>query len=107
MNAPIHPEQADAAMPTREQVTDLLCRYPKVSDAEARLIVRFLRTGRHLDVGMLTGDEALKPQLERFMDEHGKHLRVGASETAAVVATIAGLLLACWIIWETIKPGSL
>jgi hypothetical protein len=105
MNAPTHLEQAP--MLTREQVADLLCRYPRVSDAEARLILRFLRSGRHLDVGMLTGDEALKPQLDLFMDDHGRHLRVGAGETAAVVASIAGFLVACLLVWEAIKPGAL
>ena len=94
MNAPTHLEQAP--MLTREQVADLLSRYPRVSDAEARLILRFLRSGRHLDVGMLTGDEQLKPQLDLFM-----------AETAAVVATIAGFLVACWLVWEAIKPGAL
>lgn len=107
MNAPNRLDQADAAILTREQAADLLSRYPRVSDAEAKLILRFLRTGRHLDVGMLTGDEALKPQLDRFMDDHGKHLRVSAGETAAVVAAIAGFLVACWLVWEVIKPGSL
>lgn len=107
MNAPKPLEQADAAILTRAQAADLLFRYPHVSDAEAKLILCFLRTGRHLDVGMLTGDEALKPQLDRFMDDHGKHLRVSAGETAALAAAIAGFLVACWLVWEVIKPDAL
>ena len=92
---------------TREQAADLLFRYPRVSEAEARLILGFLRNGRHLDVGMVTGDERLRPQLDSFMDDHGKHLRVGFGEATAVIAAIAGFLLACWFVWETVKPGSI
>lgn len=89
----------------RDQVAGLLVRYPRVSDAEVRLILDFLRTGRHLDVGLLCGDDALQPQLDSFMDDHGKHLRVSVVEGAAVIATIAGLLVACWFVWEAVKPG--
>jgi hypothetical protein len=96
-----HPPQASL---TREQAADLLYRYPRVSEAEAKLILGFLRNGRHLDVGMLTGDECLRPQLDRFMTDHAKHFRVGVGEATAVVAAIAGFLGFCWLIWELVKP---
>lgn len=90
---------------TREQAADLLYRYPHVSDEEAKAILTFLRKGRHLDVGMLTADESLKPQLESFMAKHSKHFRVGFGEGTALVAGIIALLALCWVIWEAIKPG--
>jgi hypothetical protein len=89
------------------EVAELVQRYPKVSDFEAKQILRFLRTGRHLDVGMLTADESLKPQLDRFMADYGKELRVGFWEGFAVVAAIAAFLAACWIVWEAVKPATL
>ncbi len=92
---------------TRQEAADLLTRYPHVSDGEAKQIVTFLRTGKHLDVGMLTADEALKPQLDRFMADHSKHLRVGFFEGAGVVAAIAGFLALCWLLWEAVKPAAL
>jgi hypothetical protein len=91
----------------REDIADLLYRYPRVSDAEAKRIVTFLRKGRHLDVGMLAGDDALKPQLDLFMADHAKHFRLSFAEAAGVTAAIAGFLALCWLIWELIKPATL
>lgn len=105
MNAYARREEARALRLTRQQAADLLSRYPHVSDAEAKRILAFLRTGRHLDVGMLTADEQLKPRLDSFMHDHRKHLRVGIGEGAAVVAAIAGFLVICWLIWEALRPG--
>jgi hypothetical protein len=107
MNAhyPSHPSGESTL--TRDQAAELLRRYPRVSDGEAKAIVTFLRKGRHLDVGMLTADERLKPQLDGFMADHGKHLRVGAGEATVLIAAIAGLFFALSLIWEAIKPGTI
>jgi hypothetical protein len=104
MNA--HNPQKDIGAPrlTREQAADLLCRYPNVSDAEAKLILTFLRKGRHLDVGMLTADTGLKPQLDRFMDDHSKQFRVGFGEGTLVVAAIVGFFVVCFLVWEAMRP---
>jgi hypothetical protein len=106
MNAHRTPEEIRASRLTREQVADLLNRYPHVSNVEAEAIVAFLRRGRHLDIGILTADEKLKPRLDAFMEQHARHFRVSIGEAAAVIAAIAGLLVACWLVWETIKPGA-
>ena len=106
MNAQI-PGRTSRLDLTREQAADLLARYPRVSDSEAKAIVAFLRKGRHLDVGMLTGDEALKPQLDSFMNDHGKELRLGLGEATAAIVGIGGLLFLCSLIWELVKPGAL
>jgi hypothetical protein len=92
---------------TRDEAADLLSRYPNVSDDEAKAITTFLRKGRHLDVGMVTADERLKPQLDGFMADHGKQLRVGAGEATVLIAAIAGLFFALSLIWEAIKPGTI
>jgi hypothetical protein len=89
------------------EIADLVRRYPQVSAPEAKQILGFLRTGRHLDVGMLTADDSLKPQLDLFMADHAKHLRVGFWEGSAVVVAIAGFLVICWLIWEALKPAAL
>jgi len=107
MNANTRREYARAIRLTRQEVADLLHRYPHVSDDEAGRIVTFLRKGRHLDVGMLTGDEALKPHLDRFMVDHAKHFRLSVGEATGVTAAIVALLGFCWLIWEVIKPATL
>ena len=91
---------------SREQAADLLSRYPHVSDSEVKLILGFLRNGRHLDVGILTADEKLKPHLDSFMADHARHFRVGLLEGSAVVAVIAGFLLFCLIIMEAMTPAA-
>ena len=106
MNAHTRHDEARAVRATRQQAADLLARYPHVSDAEAKQILAFLRHGRHLDVGMLTADESLKPQLDRFTADHAKHLRVGFIEGAGVVAGIVGFLALCWLVWEAIGPSA-
>ena len=92
---------------TREQASDLIARYPHVTDAEAKLILTFLRKGRHLDLGILSADERLKPQLDSFTADHARHLRVGIGEASALVAAIAGFLALCWLVWEAVKPAAL
>jgi hypothetical protein len=98
---------AATAMLTREQAADLISRYPHISEAEIRMVLAFLRKGRHLDLGILTADEALKPQRDSFTADHAKHLRVGVGEASAVVAAIVGFLGLCWLVWEAVKPAAL
>jgi len=107
MNAYTSDQEVREFQLTRQQAADLLYRYPNVSEAEAKLIIVFLRKGRHLDVGMLIADERLKLYLDRFMGDHARHFRIGLGEAAAVIAMIAGFLVICWLVWEAIKPGSL
>lgn len=107
MNAHHPHEKGRASRLTREQAANLLYRYPNVSEAEANAILNFLRKGRHLDVGILTADEQLKPQLDSFMSDHAKQFRVGVVEGSAVVAAIAGFLAICWLIWKTVEPAAL
>ena len=67
---------------------------------ENREILEFMKTGRHLDIGLLTSDEKLQPNLDAFMEDHKKHFRVSIREAAAVVVLIAAFLFAFWLFWE-------
>jgi len=107
MNAPIRPGHSHASGLSRDEAARLLSRYPRVTDAEAKLILGFLRHGRHLDVGMLIGDEKLKPHLDRFKEDHASHFRLGFGEGAIVAGAIAAFLIICALIWEAAKPAAL
>jgi hypothetical protein len=107
MNAHFRRENARALRITRQEIADLLKRYPHVSDEEANLVVAFLRKGRHLDVGILTGDDKLKPHLDRFMADHSRHFRLSIGEATGATAAILAVLGFCWFIWELIKPATL
>ena len=102
MTAHARREEARALRLDRQQAADLLHRYPRVSDAETKQVIDFLRTGRHLDIGMLTSDRKLKPKLDRFMDDHARHLRITFLETAALLGAIAVFLTICWLVWEAV-----
>lgn len=96
----MHAEEARALRADRQHVAALIDRYPRLSEEETKEIITFLRTGRHLDVGMLTGDEALKPKLEAFMAEQKQHFRLKWTESLAVTAGIFGVPTAAWALWE-------
>ncbi len=91
---------------TRERVTALLGRYPDVSKEENRAILDFMKTGRHLDIGLLTSNDSLRPKLDAFMEDHKWHFRVSFGEAAAIVSMIAAFLLAAWLFWELIGPNA-
>ncbi len=100
MNYPAMHEEVRGLRADRERVADLLSRYPKVTADESAEILTFLRTGRHLDVGLLTSNEKLQPQLDAFMEQHKSHFRVKWGETMLVVAGIVALIAIFWLIWE-------
>jgi len=88
-------------------VAALLGRYPDVSKDENRVILEFMKNGRHLEIGLLTSNESLRPKLDAFMEDHKKHFRVSFGEAAAIVAMIGAFLLAAWLFWELIGPNAL
>ena len=100
MNAHAKRRKVRALRATRERVASLLARYPRATDDDVAEIVEFLRTGRHLDIGLLTADDELRPKLDAFMEEHKQHLRLKIGEVAAVVALIAAFLFTCWLLWS-------
>jgi hypothetical protein len=92
---------------SHERVAELLAHYPKVSKNDNREILEFMKNGRHLEIGLLTSDEKLRPNLDAFMEDHKKHFRVSFGEATAVVAMIGAFLLASWLFWELAVPGPL
>ena len=101
MNAKRRHREVRAVRATRERVSRLLSRYPAISDRDVAEIVQFLRTGRHLDLGLLTADEDVRPRLEAFMEQHKKHFRLTWKEAAVILAGIAAFVLACWLMLST------
>ena len=87
---------------TSERVADLVSRYPGVTEDEVREIARFMRTGRHLEIGLLTADATIRPQLDAFMEDHKADFRVKWWETAAVTGGIMLVLLTFWLVREAL-----
>ena len=93
-------EQVRALRFDRERIAGLIGRYPTISPDETSEVLRFLRYGRHLDVGLLTSNDGLKPKLDAFMDDHKHHFRVSFLESSVVIAAIATILFGLWLAWE-------
>ena len=86
----------------RQRASDLIGRYPLITDAEVREIVTFLKTGRQLEIGLLTSDPALRPRLDDFMAEHKAEFRLKWSESVAVAAGVFGVPTGLWLLWEAL-----
>ena len=97
-----HVEDVRAERSTVNRVAELVRRYPHVSDKDRREILAFMRTGRHLDIGLLTANDNLRPNLDRFMHDHKRHLSLTAGEVMAVTAGIGLLLGMLWLVWAAI-----
>lgn len=82
-----------------ERIAELVSRYPGVSDGEAKEIVSFMRNGRHVDVGLLTANDAIRQNLDAFMADHKPDFQVKWSETALVSGAIAAALVVFWFLW--------
>ena len=95
---------ADAERVSRQQIADMLARYPDLSPTEVAEIVDFLRNGRQLEIGLLTCNQSIRPQLDAFMVEHRRKLSLGAVETAGLVGGLMALLAGCWLLWEMFGP---
>jgi hypothetical protein len=97
---PSHIEEVRAVRASRERAAQLLARYPEVSDEDRREILQFLKTGRHLDIGLLTSSDRLRPKFDAFMADHKAHFRLRWEEGIALIAGIAALLAIAWLVWE-------
>jgi|SoimicmetaTmtHAB_FD_contig_31_21598944_length_1658_multi_4_in_0_out_0_3 hypothetical protein len=97
-----HLKAVDDVRSRRDRVAELVGRYPDISDRDRREILSFMREGRHLDIGLLTTNEKIRPKLDRFMRDHQSHFGVTAGEAAAAVAGIGLLLMVLWLVWAAL-----
>ena len=94
------PAEPNPIRSRREHITRLLERYPQVSDADRNEILRFMKEARHLEVGLLTANDNVRPQLDAFMDDHKQQFRLDVFDVVRAVALIAAILTVCWLLWE-------
>ena len=102
-----HVEEVRAVRSTRERIAELVGRYPHVSDKDRREILSFMRNGRHLDIGLLTSNDKLRPKLDRFMRDHRRHFQIDLIDIVRVLAVLTAALMVCWLLWELVRPASL
>lgn len=83
------------------RVSALLGRYPTLTDDEMGEVLSFIRKGPALELGLLGGDEALKPQLDRFRADHARSLSIGGKEIAVIVAIFVIVIVATILLWDS------
>ena len=98
-------EQVRALRFDRERIAGLIGRYPTLSADETNEVLSFLRNGRHLDVGLLTSNDRLRPKLDAFMEEHKDHFRLSVMESLVVLAAIGAFLYGLWLASEALFSG--
>lgn len=96
--------EARAWRSSRERVAEILVNYPRLSQQETRQVIDFLKHARHLEIGLLTSNHAIRPKLDAFMEEHKRHFQVSLWEASAVTGMILAFLLAAWLFWEAAGP---
>lgn len=100
-----HVEEVRTLRSSRERVANLLKRYPDVTDKHRSEILTFIKEGRHVDIGLLTADDKLRPRLDAFMADHKRHFRLGVGDVVRALAVIAAIVMICWLLWEMVSPG--
>jgi DNA-binding transcriptional regulator YbjK len=101
-----HIEEVRAVRATRDRVADLIKRYPQVSDKDRKEILQFMKEARHLEVGLLTSKEELRPQLDAFMEDHKKHFQLSTFDVLRALALIGTILTVLWLMRELFMPVS-
>lgn len=66
--------------PDAVRAEDIFRRFPAITADEAQHAIRFLKKGRHLDVGRVTGVPELRGNIDAFRQEHRKALAVGFAD---------------------------
>ena len=84
----------------RARMEKLLRAYPAVTNIEEAQLLRYLRNGRVLDVGLLTANEQLKPQLEQFRRDHAAAFATGLKEYLVFTFMIAAFICLCALMWD-------
>ena len=101
-----HFEEERGARSTRDRVAALLKRYPHVSDKDRKEILQFMKEARHLEVGLLTANDNVRPQLDAFMEDHKRHFRLDPFDVLRAIALIGAIAMICWLVWELFMPVS-
>ena len=102
-----HTEEVREVRSTRERIANLLKGYPHVSDKDRKEILQFMKEARHLEVGLLTANDSVRPQLDEFMKDHKRHFKVNITDLLRAGAVLGLVLMVCWLVWELFMPVSI
>ncbi|MBB5684420.1 hypothetical protein [Sphingobium boeckii] len=88
--------------PQRIRAESLLHFYPDVDGQECEEIQQFLDKGPILEIGLMSGDPALKLKMDRFRQENAAAFRLGVGKQIALMLMLCIPFIAlCWYIWDS------
>jgi hypothetical protein len=68
-----------------EQASELIARYPNLSEIELARLINLYRELSALDVALMISDEQLGPRLDSFSSDHRSKIRTPLRQYAALV----------------------
>ncbi|QAY76038.1 hypothetical protein [Sphingosinicella sp. BN140058] len=90
-----------AADPERlHHVQDLLANYPQISAEERGEVLHYLRKAPALDAGLLTGIDAIRPQLDQFRADHRQQLGLQRRDYIVIAVVLLGVAMICALLWD-------
>jgi two-component sensor histidine kinase len=104
MNATTGAFEARALRSSRDRIAEMIAKHPRLSEQETRQVLDFMKTARHLEIGLLTSNQKLRPKLDAFMEEHKHHFQVSVWEAAVVIGAILAFVVVSWLFWEVARP---
>jgi hypothetical protein len=72
-----------------EQVTQLVRRYPNLSEIELARLINLYRNSSALDMALMLSDEGLAPTLDRFSRDHRSRVRKPFRQYAGLLVYVA------------------
>jgi hypothetical protein len=80
-----------------DQASELIARYPNVSEAELATLINVYRELSALDVALLISDEKFGRKMERFYADHRDELKTPFRQYAILVAiAVVGVAVILW-----------
>jgi hypothetical protein len=80
-----------------EQVSDLVSRYPNLSEIELARLINLYRDLSALDVALMISDDELAPKVQHFVGDHRKEVRPPFGQYGMLLLiALCGIGLAAW-----------
>ena len=80
-----------------QQFSELIVRYPNLSEIELARLINLYGHLSALDVALMISDEKFGPKIDRFFDENRSKIRTPFGQYAVLVAiAVAGFAIIAW-----------
>lgn len=81
-------------------IVTLLRDYPRSTPDEVQEILGFFKNGPMFERALLTANDEIRPQLERFNSDHAKALALQPRDYLFIALALAMLVVATYYFWD-------